>query len=91
MHPGLAIATTMAPMRVENEFEDLQVRRKIRTSGSTTQTIYVLYRSPSGEPLEGVYRDEKLAREVALAIASSEKVDVWVPSASDPKQFVRLT
>ena len=43
----------MAPMQVENEFEDLQVHRKIRTSGS--------------------------------------KVHVWVLSASDPKQFVRLT
>ena len=81
----------MAPMQVENEFEDLQVRRKIRTSGSTTQAIYVLYRSPSGEPLEGIYADEKLAREVALEIASSEKVHVWVLSASHPTQFVRLT
>jgi hypothetical protein len=75
----------------EKEFEDLQVRRKIRTSGSTMQTIYVLYRSPSGEPLEGIYADEKLAREVALEIASSEKVNVWVPSASDPNRFVRFT
>ena len=81
----------MTPMHVEHEFEDLQVRRKTRAKGFNLQTIYVLYRTPSSEPLEGIYANEQLARDVALEIASQEKVQVWVQSASDPDQFVRLT
>ena len=80
----------MTPV-VEHEFEDLQVRRKTRMRESGLQTIYVLYRVPSGEPLEGIYANEQLARDVAMEIAVQEKVTVWVQDPSDEGRFVRLT